>query len=60
MAIEPTDKKADIIKPEEFRDANQFFTNALIDNSINKAIGHYGTKVLVNRWSTFFMKLREL
>ena len=48
MAIEPTDRKVEIAKPEEFKDANRTFAKALIDNPISKALGQYGTNVLVN------------
>jgi aldehyde:ferredoxin oxidoreductase len=48
IAIEPTDRKVDIAQPEEFKDANRTFAKALIDNPISKALGQYGTNVLVN------------
>jgi len=48
IAIEPTENKIDIAKPEEFRAANKAFAKALIDNPISQALAQYGTNVLVN------------
>jgi len=48
IAVEPTDKKVDIAKPEEFTAANRAFAKALVDNPISQALGQYGTNVLVN------------
>ncbi len=48
IAVEPTDKKVDIAKPEEFMAANRAFAKALVDNPISQALGQYGTNVLVN------------
>lgn len=48
IVIEPTDNKVDIAKPEEFKAANRTFAKALVDNPISKALGQYGTNVLVN------------
>ncbi|MGB3211127.1 MAG: aldehyde ferredoxin oxidoreductase C-terminal domain-containing protein [Desulforhopalus sp.] len=48
IAVEPTDKKVEIAKPEEFKTANRAFAKALVDNPISQALGQYGTNVLVN------------
>lgn len=48
IAVEPTDNKVDIAKPEEFKAANRAFAKALVDNPISQALGQYGTNVLVN------------
>jgi len=48
IAIEPTDNKVDIAKPEEFKTANRNFAKALTDNPISQALAQYGTNVLVN------------
>lgn len=48
IAVEPTDQKVDIAKPEEFTAANRAFAKALVDNPISQALGQYGTNVLVN------------
>lgn len=48
IAVETTDKKVEIAKPEEFKTANRAFSKALVDNPISQALGQYGTNVLVN------------
>lgn len=48
IAVEPTDNKLAIAKPDEFKAANRAFAKALVDNPISKALGQYGTNVLVN------------
>jgi len=48
IAVETTDNKVDIAKPEEFKAANRTFAKALVDNPISQALGQYGTNVLVN------------
>lgn len=48
IAIEPTDRKIEIADPEGFKTASRTFAKALIDNPISKALGQYGTNVLVN------------
>jgi len=48
IAVEPTDRKVEIADPEAFKAANKTFATSLIDNPISKALGQYGTNVLVN------------
>jgi aldehyde:ferredoxin oxidoreductase len=48
IAVEATDAKVHIAKPEEFQAAGRAFAKALIDNPISQALGQYGTNVLVN------------
>ncbi len=48
IAVEATDAKVHIEKPEEFLAASRAFAKALIDNPISQALGQYGTNVLVN------------
>jgi len=48
IAVEPTDNKVAIARPEQFKEANRVFAKSLIDNPISKALGQYGTNVLVN------------
>jgi aldehyde:ferredoxin oxidoreductase len=48
IAVEATDAKVHIEKPEEFLAAGRTFAKALIDNPISQALGQYGTNVLVN------------
>ncbi|MFW2368601.1 MAG: aldehyde ferredoxin oxidoreductase family protein [Desulforhopalus sp.] len=48
IVVEPTDTQVDIAKPEEFKTANRTFAKALVENPISKALGQYGTNVLVN------------
>ena len=48
IAVEPTDQKVEIADPEAFKIASRTFAKALIDNPISKALGQYGTNVLVN------------
>lgn len=48
IAIEPTDRKVEIADIDAFRAASRAFGKALIDNPISKALGQYGTNVLVN------------
>ena len=48
ISVEPTDRKVEIADPEAFKAANKTFATSLIDNPISKALGQYGTNVLVN------------
>ena len=48
ISVEPTDQKVEIADPEAFKVASRAFAKALIDNPISKALGQYGTNVLVN------------
>ena len=48
ISIEPTDQKVAIADTEAFKTANRTFAKALVDNPISKALGQYGTNVLVN------------
>jgi aldehyde:ferredoxin oxidoreductase len=48
IAVEPTDQKVAIAKPEEFKAANRAFAKALVDHPVSQALGQYGTNVLVN------------
>jgi aldehyde:ferredoxin oxidoreductase len=48
IAVETTENKVAIAKPEEFKAANRTFSKALVDNPISQALGQYGTNVLVN------------
>ena len=48
IAVEPTDNKVAIARSEQFKEANRVFAKSLIDNPISKALGQYGTNVLVN------------
>ncbi len=48
ISVEPANAKVEIVNQEAFRDANRAFTKALVDNPISKALGQYGTNVLVN------------
>lgn len=48
ISIEPTDQKVAIADAEAFKIANRTFAKALVDNPISKALGQYGTNVLVN------------
>lgn len=48
ISVEPTDQKVAIADAEAFKTANRTFTKALADNPISKALGQYGTNVLVN------------
>jgi aldehyde:ferredoxin oxidoreductase len=48
IAIAPTDQKVEIADPDAFKAANRVFIKALADNPISKALGQYGTNVLVN------------
>ena len=48
ISVEPTDQKVAIADPEAFKIASRTFAKALIDNPISKALGQYGTNVLVN------------
>ena len=48
IAVEPTDRKVDVAKPEEFKAANRAFAKALVDHPVSQALGQYGTNVLVN------------
>ena len=48
ISIEPTDQKVAIADAEAFKTANHTFAKALVDNPISKALGQYGTNVLVN------------
>jgi aldehyde:ferredoxin oxidoreductase len=48
ISVEPTDQKVSITNPDGFKEANRVFAKALSDNPISKALGQYGTDVLVN------------
>ncbi len=48
ISIAPTERKVEIADMDAFRAANRTFAKALNDNPINKALGQYGTNVLVN------------
>jgi aldehyde:ferredoxin oxidoreductase len=48
ISVEPTSEKVPIADPEAFKAANRAFAKALVDNPISKALGQYGTNVLVN------------
>ncbi len=48
ISIAPTDRKVVIADPEAFKTANRTFAKALVNNPISKALGQYGTNVLVN------------
>jgi len=48
ISVEPTDQKVAIANPDAFKAANRTFAKALVDNPISKALGQYGTNVLVN------------
>ncbi len=48
IAVESTDNKVSLAEPEDFKTANRTFAKALVDNPISKALGQYGTNVLVN------------
>lgn len=48
IAIEATEAKVHIERPEAFLAASRTFAKALIDNPISQALGQYGTNVLVN------------
>ncbi len=48
ISVEPTDQKVVIANPDAFKAANRTFAKALVDNPISKALGQYGTNVLVN------------
>ncbi|MBB5349366.1 aldehyde ferredoxin oxidoreductase [Desulfoprunum benzoelyticum] len=48
IAIDPGDGKVDIADQAKFRDANRAFAKALVDHPVSKALGQYGTNVLVN------------
>ncbi|MCL2341299.1 MAG: aldehyde ferredoxin oxidoreductase, partial [Proteobacteria bacterium] len=48
ISIEPTDQKVELADAAAFQAANRIFTKALAENPISKALGQYGTNVLVN------------
>lgn len=48
ITIDPKDKKVVIAKPDRFKKANRTFAKALVDHPVSKALGQYGTNVLVN------------
>jgi len=48
ISVEPTEQKMAIANPQAFKEANRTFAKALADNPISKALGQYGTNVLVN------------
>jgi aldehyde:ferredoxin oxidoreductase len=48
IAIDPKNGKVDIADQARFRDANRAFAKALVDHPVSKALGQYGTNVLVN------------
>ena len=48
IAIDPKDGKVEIANPDKFKEANKAFAKALVDHPVSKALGQYGTNVLVN------------
>jgi aldehyde:ferredoxin oxidoreductase len=48
IAIDPQDGKVAIAEPENFKEANRVFAKALVNHPVCKALGQYGTNVLVN------------
>jgi aldehyde:ferredoxin oxidoreductase len=48
IAIDPQDGKVTIAEPEKFKEANRVFAKALVNHPVSKALGQYGTNVLVN------------
>ncbi|MFH1216069.1 MAG: aldehyde ferredoxin oxidoreductase C-terminal domain-containing protein [Pseudomonadota bacterium] len=48
ISIDPQDSKVEIADPEKFKEANKIFAKALVDHPVSKALGTYGTNVLVN------------
>ncbi|KAB2888701.1 MAG: aldehyde ferredoxin oxidoreductase [Desulfobulbaceae bacterium] len=48
IAIDPRDGKVEIADPEKFKEANRTFAKALVGHPVSKALGQYGTNVLVN------------
>ncbi|GAB6038024.1 aldehyde ferredoxin oxidoreductase C-terminal domain-containing protein [Fundidesulfovibrio butyratiphilus] len=48
IAIASTDEKVALADPEAFKAANRAFTKALVNHPVSKALGQYGTNVLVN------------
>ncbi len=48
VAIDPKDGKVAIANPDKFKEANRAFAKALVDHPVSKALGQYGTNVLVN------------
>lgn len=48
ISVEPTEEKVAIANPQAFKEASRIFAKALVDNPISKALGQYGTDVLVN------------
>ena len=48
IAIDPQDGKVAIANPDKFKEANRAFAKALVDHPVSKALGQYGTNVLVN------------
>ncbi len=48
ISVEPTEQKVAIANPQAFKEASRIFAKALVDNPISKALGQYGTDVLVN------------
>jgi len=48
ISIDPKDGKVEIADLEKFRAANKVFAKALVDHPVSKALGTYGTNVLVN------------
>ena len=48
ISIDPKDGKVEIANPDKFKEANKAFAKALVDHPVSKALGQYGTNVLVN------------
>ncbi len=48
IAVAATEHQVAIADEEAFKKANRNFAKALVDNPISKALGQYGTNVLVN------------
>ncbi len=48
IAIEPGDGKVAIADNDKFKEANRAFAKALVNHPVSKALGQYGTNVLVN------------
>lgn len=48
IAVDPKDGKVAIAEPEKFKEANRAFAKALVNHPVSKALGQYGTNVLVN------------
>jgi aldehyde:ferredoxin oxidoreductase len=48
IAIDPQDGKVAVAEPEKFKEANRVFAKSLVNHPVCKALGQYGTNVLVN------------